>query len=76
MSGFSGSPVFSKMNGKDSLVGMLYGSNETTIVKHSFTDIDEDGHKYSETTGHIHEFGLFHSCEDMRLWWSELFPTP
>ena len=64
LTGFSGTPITTH-NGSF-LAGMLYNNIESSIEVFSFSEVNENGEKYSEKIHRIIEFGAAHSLKDIR----------
>lgn len=68
--GFSGTPIISTAD--YSVVGMLYGNSESSILQHAITEIEDNGEKFSEKITKIVEFGLAHSNQDIKQYLLDL----
>lgn len=68
--GFSGTPIISTVD--SSVVGMLYGNSESSILQHTIMEIEENGEKFSEKVTKIVEFGLAHSNQDIKKYLLDL----
>ncbi len=70
LTGFSGTPITTH-NGSF-LAGMLYNNVESSIEVFSFSEVNENGEKYSEKIHRIIEFGAAHSINDIKSFLADL----
>jgi hypothetical protein len=64
--GLSGSPLFIPHGNDQQLIGVCVTSIDVEIVIDSFTEIDDDGKRFSEKRARVEQYGLAHSI--LPLW--------
>lgn len=68
--GMSGCPIFA-LDGN--VIGVGVGSFGSRIVEHELSEVDDDGHKFTEQRLRIEEFGFAHDLRGLLDWAPELF---
>jgi hypothetical protein len=66
--GISGSPLFVHREPKDIVIGVCVGSSRSEIVEDEFTEIQNNGARYTEKKLKIEQFGVAHDIRHLLKW--------
>jgi hypothetical protein len=67
--GFSGSPLFVPSGAKhQQLIGVCVSSYDAEIIVDQFSEVDEQGNRFSERRARVEQYGIAHSNLPLLDW--------